>query len=123
MRPLPHGPHRTPLIITRRQHPLLKELRDVRDHPHADLLFLEGPKLVDEALRGPPETEAAAGLRPPLNPIDRLWKVRWRRAAHDRLSDALADLKKSLRSSWSYFQTVCQRVKTLLEKRRRRANK
>jgi TrmH family RNA methyltransferase len=37
--------------ITSRAHPLLKELRELRDHPNPDLLFLEGPKLVEEALR------------------------------------------------------------------------
>ena len=51
MRPASDGQHGTPLIITRRQHPLLKELRDLRDHPHDTLLFLEGPKLVEEALQ------------------------------------------------------------------------
>jgi TrmH family RNA methyltransferase len=51
VRSLPHGQHRTPLKITSRSHPLFKELRELRDTPHSDLLFLEGPKLVDEALR------------------------------------------------------------------------
>jgi RNA methyltransferase, TrmH family len=51
VRPLPDGPHRTPLNITSRQHPLLKELRDLRDKPNDQLLFLEGPKLIEEALK------------------------------------------------------------------------
>jgi TrmH family RNA methyltransferase len=39
------------VIITRRSHPLLKELRDIRDRTPFGLLFLEGPKLVDEAIK------------------------------------------------------------------------
>jgi TrmH family RNA methyltransferase len=51
VRPLPDGQDRTPLIITRRTHPLIKELRELRDHPHKDLLFLEGPRLLEEVLK------------------------------------------------------------------------
>src|SRR5438128_1872117 len=39
------------MIITRRTHPLVKELRELRDKPHKDLLFLEGPRLVEDALK------------------------------------------------------------------------
>jgi len=42
-----------------------------------------------------------------------------RRATHNRLFDTLADLKTSLRTSLSYFQTVRDRVKTLLLSRRK----
>jgi TrmH family RNA methyltransferase len=51
MRPLLDGRHRTSLIISRRTHPLIKELRELRDHPHNDLLFLEGPRLLEEVLK------------------------------------------------------------------------
>jgi transposase len=54
---------------------------------------------------------------PQLNPIERLWKVLRRRATHNRLFDTLADLRKSIRSSLSYFQTVRERVRTLLNGR------
>lgn len=56
---------------------------------------------------------------PQLNPIERFWKVLRRRATHNRLVDALADLKRSLRASLSYFQTVREWVKTLLHSRRK----
>jgi transposase len=56
---------------------------------------------------------------PQLNPIERLWKVLRRRATHNRLFDTLADLKHSLRANLSYFQTVRDRVKTLLLSRRK----
>jgi len=56
---------------------------------------------------------------PQLNPIERFWKVLRRRATHNRLFDALADLKRSVRANLSYFQTVRDRVKTLLLSRRK----
>jgi transposase len=58
---------------------------------------------------------------PHLNPIERFWKKLRRRATHNRLFDALAELKKSLRSSLCYFQTVRHKVKSLLAPRPRKA--
>jgi transposase len=88
--------------------------------------------LIDNAPwhRGGPINEALAenphlkfkrlpAYSPQLNPIERLWKVLRRRATHNRLFDALADLKSSLRASLSYFQTMRERVKTLLHSRRK----
>jgi transposase len=57
---------------------------------------------------------------PQLNPIERFWKVLRRRATHNRLFDAIADLKKSVRASLSYFQTVRHRILTLINGRRRK---
>ena len=54
---------------------------------------------------------------PQLNPIERFWKLLRRRATHNRLFDTLADLRQSIRSSLSYFQTMRVRVKTLLDGR------
>jgi hypothetical protein len=54
---------------------------------------------------------------PQLNPIERFWKLLRRRATHNRLFDTLADLRKSLRNSLSYFQTMRIRVKTMLDRR------
>jgi transposase len=56
---------------------------------------------------------------PQLNPIERLWKKLRRRATHNRLFDSLADLKKSIRSSLCYFQTVRDKVKSMLEPRKK----
>jgi transposase len=88
--------------------------------------------LIDNAPwhRGGPSNEALAenphlkfkrlpAYSPQLNPIERFWKVLRRRATHNRLFDALADLKRSSRASLSYFQTVRDRVKTLLLSRRK----
>jgi transposase len=71
---------------------------------------------IDEALAGNPhlKLKRLPSYSPSLNPIERFWKVLRRRATHNRLFDALADLRRSLRASLSDFQTVRDRVKTLL---------
>jgi hypothetical protein len=60
---------------------------------------------------------------PQLNPIERFWKQWRRRARHNRLFDSLADLKRSLRASLCYFQTMRHKVKSLLEPRKRAGTK
>ena len=76
-------------------------------------------KPVDEALRGNPHLEfkRLPSYSPQLRPIERLWKVLRRRATHNRLFDTLADLKTSIRASLSYYQTVRDRVRTLLDRK------
>ena len=51
---------------------------------------------------------------PQLNVIERFWKLLRRRATHNRLFDTLADLKRSIRASLCYFQTVRRRLETLI---------
>jgi hypothetical protein len=92
--------------------------------------------LIDNAPwhRGKPIDEAMAANRhlefkrlpsysPQLNPIERFWKVLRRRATHNRLFDTIADLKSSIRANLSYFQTVRQRVLTLIKGRPRKSAK
>ena len=76
---------------------------------------------IDEALAEGPhlKLKRLPAYSPHLNPIERFWKVLRRRATHNRLFDAVADLKRSIRASLSYFQTVRDRVKTLLLSRRK----
>jgi transposase len=62
------------------------------------------------------ELKRLPSYSPQLNPIERLWKVLRRRATHNRLFDTLADLRRSLRSSLSYFQTMRDRLRTLLSR-------
>jgi hypothetical protein len=71
---------------------------------------------VDEALAANPHLEfyRLPSYSPKLNPIERFWKVLRRRATHNRLFEALADLKASVRNSLRYFQTVRGRVKQLI---------
>src|SRR5947209_14606768 len=82
-------------------------------------------KLIDEALAENPHLEfkRLPSYSPQLNPIERFWKVLRRRATHNRLFDAIADLKKSVRASLSYFQTVRHRVLTLINGRRKKSAK
>ena len=51
---------------------------------------------------------------PQMNPIERFWKKLRRRVTPNRLFDALADLKASLRASLSYFPTIRNKVKSIL---------
>ena len=77
---------------------------------------------VDAALRDHPHLEfkRLPAYSPQLNPIERFWRVLRRRATHNRLFDTLADLKRSLRNSLCYFQTVRSRVASLVAKSFRR---
>jgi transposase len=65
------------------------------DHPHLELYRLPS-------------------YSPKLNVIERFWKLLRRRATHNRLFDTLADLKRSIRNSLCYFQTLRHRVASLV---------
>jgi len=100
------------------------------EHPEVVLLIDNAPwhagKPVAEALAENPHLrlKRLPSYSPQLNPVERLWKALRRRATHNRLLDTLADLKKSIRASLSYFQTMRGRVKTLLQsKRKQKANR
>ena len=82
-------------------------------------------KLIDEALADNPHLgfRRLPSYSPQLNPIERFWKVIRRRATHNRLFDTIADLKRSVRASLGYFQTVRQRVLTLINGRRKKSAK
>lgn len=98
-------------------------------YPEVVLLMDNAPwhagKVVEEARAANPHLrlKRLPSYSPQLNPIERLWKALRRRATHNRLFDTLADLKKSLRASLCYFQTMRQRVKTLLQSKRKKANR
>ena len=62
------------------------------------------------------ELKRLPSYSPRLNPVERFWKALRRRATHNRLFETLADLKRSLRNSLRYFQTMRERVKSLLHK-------
>ena len=70
------------------------------DHPHLELYRLPS-------------------YSPQLNVIERFWKLLRRRATHNRLFDSLKDLKGSIRNSLRYLQTMRQKVKSLLQPRRK----
>jgi transposase len=95
-------------------------------HPRVVVVIDNAPwhrgRPIDEALRGNPHLEfkRLPSYSPHRNPIERFWKKLRRRATHNRLFDTLADLKTSLRASLSYFQTVRQKVKSIIEGRPKR---
>ena len=60
---------------------------------------------------------------PKLNVIERFWKKLRRRATHNRLFDSIKDLKTSVRNSLRYFQTVRQRLLTLINGRLKKSAK
>jgi transposase len=62
------------------------------------------------------ELKRLPSYSPQLNVIERFWRLLRRRATHHRLFDTLADLKRSIRASLCYFQTVRQRIRTLIAK-------
>jgi transposase len=82
-----------------------------------------GGEVVKKALADNPHLrlKPLPSYSPQLNPIERFWKRLRRRATHNRLFDTLADLKKSIRASLCYFQTMRHKVKSLLVKRPRKA--
>jgi transposase len=73
-------------------------------------------KPTDEALAENPHLEfkRLPSYSPQLNVIERFWKLLRRRATHNRLFESLAGLKRSLRASLCYFQTVPGKVRSLV---------
>jgi hypothetical protein len=79
--------------------------------------------VVNEAMMENPHLEfyRMPSYSPQLNVIERFWKKLRRRATHNRLFDAIADLKESVRNSLRYFQTVRQRLLTLINGRAKKS--
>lgn len=91
------------------------------EHARVVLIIDNAPwhrgKLIDEVLV---EHEHLVFYRlpsysPQLNVIERFWKLLRRRATHNRLFGSLADLKRSLRASLCYYQTMRGRVRSLID--------
>jgi DDE superfamily endonuclease len=82
-------------------------------------------KLVDEAMADNPHLEfyRLPSYSPNLNVIERFWKKLRRRATHNRLFDTIADLKGSVRASLCYFQTIREKVLTLINGRSKKSPK
>jgi hypothetical protein len=56
---------------------------------------------------------------PQLNVIERFWRVRRRRATHNRLFVSMTVLRATLRNNISYFQTMRPKVLALLDSPRK----
>src|SRR4051794_40874199 len=100
------------------------------EHKEVVLLIDNAPwhrgEPVDEAMAENPHLsfKRLPSYSPQLNPIERFWELLRRRATHNRLFDTLADLKKSLRASLCYFQTMRHKVKSIIQGRpKRNSNK
>ena len=91
-------------------------------HPRVVVLIDNAPwhagEPIQKALADYPQLELKRlpSYSPQLNVIERFWKLLRRRATHNRLFETLADLKRSIRASLCYFQTVRQRLRTLIAK-------
>jgi len=57
--------------------------------------------------------------RPQLNVIERFWRVLRRRATHHRLFASMAGVRATLRHNICYFQTMKQKVLSLIESPRK----
>ena len=56
---------------------------------------------------------------PQLNMIERFWRVLRRRATHNRLFTSMASVRTTLRNNICYFQTMRQKVLSLIESPRK----
>jgi transposase len=98
-------------------------LYPAEEHKRVVLIIDNAPwhrgQTIDEALAENPHLEfyRLPSYSPHLNVIERFWRVLRRRATHNRLFDHLADLKRSIRNSLCYFQTVRGRVRSLISRR------
>jgi hypothetical protein len=98
-------------------------------HPRVVLTIDNAPwhrgPLIAQALAENPHLEfyRMPSYSPQLNVIERFWKTLRRRATHNRLFDALADLKASVRNNLRYFQTVRSRLLTLIHGRPNKAKR
>jgi transposase len=75
-------------------------------------------KPIDEVLADNPhlELKRLPSYSPQLNVIERSWRLLRRRATHNRLFESLSGLKRSIRASLCYFQTVRGKVRGLVAK-------
>jgi transposase len=90
------------------------------EHKRVVLIIDNAPwhrgKPIDEALAEHPHLEfkRLPSYSPQLNVIERFWKPLRRRATHNRLFETTADLRRSLRASLCYYQTVRGRIRSLV---------
>jgi transposase len=98
-------------------------------YPRVVLLIDNAPwhrgKPIDEALAENPHLEfkRLPSYSPQLNPVERFWKKLRRRATHNRLFDTISDLRSSVRNSLRYFQTVRDKLLTMINGRPKKSPK
>jgi transposase len=95
-------------------------LYPAKEHERVVLIIDNAPwhrgKPIDEALAEHPHLEfkRLPSYSPQLNVIERFWRLLRRRATHNRLFETMADLRRSLRASLCYYQTVRGRIRSLV---------
>jgi transposase len=103
-----------------------RHLRDIAraypaaQYPRVVLVIDNAPwhrgALITEVKALPPiELSRLPSYSPHLQLIERFWKVLRRRATHNRLFRALGQLKRTLRNSLCYYQTLRHRVLSLIQ--------
>jgi hypothetical protein len=78
--------------------------------------------LITAALHAFPHLECyrLPSYSPQLQVIERFWRVLRRRATHNRLFPMVAQLKRALRNSLCYYQTLKHRVLSLIQSPKKR---
>jgi transposase len=114
------------------QEAFARHLRDIaRIHPAAqyprvvlvvDKASWHRGAVVTAVLKACPHLELypLPSYSPTLQVIERFWKVLRRRATHNRLFVTVAQLKRALRNSLSYYQTLKHRVLSIIQSPRKR---
>jgi transposase len=109
-----------------------RHLRDIgraypaERHPHVVLVIDNAPwhrgDLVTKVLNQLPPVQLyrLPSSSPPLQVIERFWKVWRRRATHNRLFPTPGRLKQALRNSLCYDQTLRHRVCSLIQSPKKR---
>jgi transposase len=116
----------------RLQEGFARHLRDIAraypaaQHPRVVLVIDNAPwhrgALTTKALNECPHLELyrLPSYSPQLQVIKRFWRVLRRRATHNRLFVTLAQLKQALRNNLCYYQTLKQRVLSLIQSPKKR---
>jgi len=83
-----------------------------------------GP-LIEQVLAAHPHLrlKRLPSYSPQLNVIERFWRVLRRRATHNRLFVSMTSLRSTLRNNICYFQTMRQKVLSLVENPRKMKKK
>jgi DDE superfamily endonuclease len=109
-----------------------RHLRDIGraypavQYPHVVLVIDNAPwhrgGLITKVLNQLPQLRLyrLPSYSPQLQVIERFWKVLRRRATHNRLFTTRARLKQALRNSLCYYQTLKQRVLSLIHSPKKR---
>jgi transposase len=109
-----------------------KHLRDMaraypaQHHPRVVVVIDKAPwhrgAVINEVLATCPHLELypLPSYSPQLQVIERFWKVLRRRATHNRLFPTMTGLKQSLRNNLCYYQTLKQRILSLIQSSKKR---